>query len=577
MKVFAGSGLRLFASAVALLGLLFAACGGDDSGGGEAKSDDQKDMAPASQQVLRTRITGEPKTIDPHLTNFANETTITKPLFSGLFTFDPEMRVVPSVAAEIPTAENGGVSKDGLTYTIKLRKDAKWSDGKPVTAKDFEYSMKRAMDPKLAGPYTSNYFALKGAEEYNTALGTSAAPKTATDAQLAQLRDALGVKAKDDYTIEYQLKEPDVSWLQKLAIWTAYPVRQDIVERFGDKWTEAGNIVSNGAFMLKEWAHNERFVMVPNPYWHGEPKPKLQQLIILMMENDAAAYAAYLNNELDIVGVPPANRREVQQPTNPLNKELKRGGDGTTFALMMNHKVPPFDNQKVREAFALAFDRKAFVEVTQSGVGFPVTTWIASNQPGHNPELGKQFSFDPVKAKAALAAAGFPDGRGLPKVTFLAVANDTNRNVIAPFVIENYKKNLGIDVEYEFVDTATYTSRYTRNQHQIAIGGWHLDWPYPDNWLPNILGCNQSNNHTQYCNPKFDELVKQAARETDDKKRLALYDQAQKLALDEVALAPIYEREYFVLVKPWVRDLVITNLDSARGDYNYHRIWIAAH
>jgi oligopeptide transport system substrate-binding protein len=256
---------------------------------------------------------------------------------------------------------------------------------------------------------------------------------------------------------------------------------------------------------------------------------------------------------------------------------LKRGGDGTTFALMMNHKIAPFDKQKVREAFALGFDRKAYIEVTQIGVGFPATTWIASQEPGHDPELGKQFAFDATKAKAALAEAGFPNGQGMPKVTFLAVSTDTNRTVIAPFVIENYKKNLGIDVDYEFVDTATYTSRYTNNQHQVAIGGWHLDWPYPDNWLPNILGCGQSNNHTNYCSSRFDDLVKQAGRETDDKKRLDIYGQAQKLALEEVALAPLYEREYFVLVKPWVRNLVITTLDSARGDYNYHRISIAAH
>ncbi len=578
MKLTKMSGVRWLALAgITTLAVLLAACGGDgdeDTGG---TGDQGAKDAPTEQQILRTRLTGEPKTIDPHKTNFADETTMTKPLFNGLFTFNEKLEVVPAVAAEMPTVDNGGISKDALTYTIKLRKDTKWSDGKTVTAKDFEYSMRRAMDPKVAGPYTSNYFALKGAEAYNTAFGTKDAPKTPTDAQLTQLRDAIGVKAKDDYTIEYTLTTTDASWLQKLAIWTAFPVRQDVVDKFGDKWTEAGNMVSNGAFMLKEWSHNQRFVLVPNPNWFGEPKPKIQQLIIVMMENDAAAYAAYLNNELDLVGVPPANRDEVKSPSSPLNKELRRGGDGTTFALMMNNEKAPFNNPKFRQAFATAFDRAAYVEVVLRGVGRPTTSWVASGEPGHNPELGKQYGFDATKAKQLMAEAGFPNGQGLPKITFLAVSTDTNRNVVAPFVIENFKKNLGIDVEYEFVDTATYTSRYTRNEHQVAIGGWHLDWPYPDNWLPNILGCKQSNNHTGYCNSKFDGLMKQALAEPDQKKQLQLFEEGQKLAIDEVAFAPIYERDYFVLVKPWVKNLVITILDSARGDYNYHRISIAAH
>jgi oligopeptide transport system substrate-binding protein len=196
--------------------------------------------------------------------------------------------------------------------------------------------------------------------------------------------------------------------------------------------------------------------------------------------------------------------------------------------------------------------------------------------PGYDAESGKQYEFNPTKAKQLLAEAGYPDGKGLPKITFLATSTDTNRNVVAPFVIDNFKKNLGIDVEYEFVDTATYTSRYTKNQHQIAIGGWGADWPYPDNWLPEILGTNATNNHTQYSNPKFDDLMKRAAQEPDQAKSLDLYKQGQKLALDEAALAPIYNREVFILLKPKVKDMVLTAIDGGlRGDYNFYRTYIA--
>ena len=159
--------LPLAALAVVLVAILLMACSKDKD------SESGKDNpARLDQQVLRTRVaSSDPKTIDPHLANFGNETTLDKPLFSTLFTFDESLRAMPDLASELPTPDNGGISKDGLVYTIKIRKDAKWSDGKPLTANDFVYSLKRAMDPKLAGPYTSNYFMIKGAEAYNTAFG----------------------------------------------------------------------------------------------------------------------------------------------------------------------------------------------------------------------------------------------------------------------------------------------------------------------------------------------------------------------------------------------------------------------
>jgi oligopeptide transport system substrate-binding protein len=150
--------------------------------------------------------------------------------------------------------------------------------------------------------------------------------------------------------------------------------------------------------------------------------------------------------------------------------------------------------------------------------------------------------------------------------------------LIGPFYQDQLKKYLGVDVDLEFVDSATYSNRYTRSQFQIVgLGGWHMDWPYPDNWLPEFWGTGGSNNQGQYSNPQLDAIFKQAAAEQDDKKRLTLYDQAQKLGLDDGALLPIYEREQLVLIKPKVKDLVITGLDSViKGDYNFYRTYIAA-
>jgi oligopeptide transport system substrate-binding protein len=568
---------RVFVTAL-IAGLILAiACGGDSTSTTTSDDDEDFQVAPADQQVFRVRLTGEPKSIDPHLTNFAQENSAVKPLFMGLFSYDEELKVVPGVAEEMPTTDNGGISKDGLTYTIKLRNDAKWSDGTAMTANDFVYSMKRALDPKLAGPYTSFYHVIKGAKEYNTALGTTAAPKTPSDAELTSLRDAVGVSAKDDKTVVYNLIQPYGSFLDILSIWTAYPVREDVIDRHGSRWIEAGNLIGNGPYVLKDWRHNEKMIMEPNPNWFGETKATVK-LDISIIPDAAVAYAAYQNNELDIVSPPNTERQAIMDAGNPLNKELFRRPEAVVFALMMNNKVAPFDNQKVREAFGLAVDRQAFVTVALQGVGRAATSWIAKDAHGWDPDAGKHLEFNATRAKQLLSDAGYPNGQGLPKVTFLFVANDTNRNIIAPFLGDNFKKNLGIDVEFEFVDSPTYQARYTNNQHQVALGGWHYDWNHANNWLPELLGTGGSNNHTNYSSTAFDDLMKRAAGEVDLEKQLNLYKEAQRLALKDVGLAPIYEREVFLLIKPWVKGFTFTGLDAdMKGDYNFHRVKIAAH
>jgi oligopeptide transport system substrate-binding protein len=547
------------------------ACGGNENDSAAV----QDQLAPPDQQVLRLRLLGEPKTIDPHLTNTVSETTLTKPLFAGLFTYDEDLKVVPNLATELPTVGNGGISRDGLTYTIKIDSDAKWSDGKAVTANDFVYSLKRALDPKLAGPYVSFFHGITGAKDYSTALGTAAAPKTLTDAELATLRDKVGISAKDERTVVYQLMQPNPSFLNLLALWTAFPVREDAIQAHGNLWTEAGNHISNGPFKLREWAHNERIVFEPNPYWSGE-KAKLTRLQINFIADDAAAYAAYLAGEIDSTIVPPASRREVLMPGSPLNDELVRVAELTTYAVFMNNLQPPFDNVKVRQAIGLALDREAYVEgVLQQG-GRTTTSWLPPGMPGHNANIGKQYEFNPAKAKQLLAEAGYPEGRGLPSITFLAVANDTNR-LTGEFLEDQLRRNAGIESTTEYVDSRTYSTRLTGKDYHATLQRWAADWPYPDNWLPELFGSDGQANYTNYRNTQFDSMVERAAAETDESKRLALYDEAHRLAIDEATLMPVYNRDLFILVKPQVKNLIVTGLDGAiKGDYFFHKTYIAA-
>jgi oligopeptide transport system substrate-binding protein len=570
MEIRSLASMKWFMAFVAVLGLLLAACAESESPG----ADDSGSTGPslAAEQVLRLRIQGEPKTIDPQLTNQASEITLTRALFSGLFSYDSDLNVVPNLAVEMPTIANGGISEDGLTYTVKLNPDAMWSDGQAVTAKDFVYSMKRALDPSLASSYATFFYSLTGAAEYNSALGTPEEPLEPSDAELAGLRDGVGISAKDDHTLVYKLTQPNPSFLNLLALWTAFPVRQDIVEQFGDTWTEAETHVGNGAFMLTEWTHGEKMVLQPNPYWFGE-KPTLTRLEFYMIEDDVAAYQAYKAGELDVVTVPPAAQEEASSAA--FADQLTIEPELATFGLFMNYKTAPFDNELVRKAFGTAIDRDAYVNGVLAGGGVPTTSWIPPGQPGYNADIGSQYAFSPAKAQQLLAEAGYADGAGLPEITFTMVNSDTNR-LVGQFIQDQLKNNLGVDVGFNYVELQEYFRTFATGGHQIVIQRWSADWPYPDNWLPDLFTTGSGNNFDGYSNSAFDMLMQKAAAETNNEKRLGYYDEAHKLLVDEAGMIGLYNPVTYVLVKPDVMNYVITGLDGyVKGDLHFDKVYIA--
>jgi oligopeptide transport system substrate-binding protein len=555
-----------------VLGLVLAAC---DNGPSDQPNPPQSGVTPAAEQVLRLRIPGEPRTIDPHVADFASEASIAKMLFSGLFTYDENLGIVANVAAEVPTGENGGISADGLTYTVKLREGLTWSDGSPLTANDFVYSIKRALDPRLGGAYVSFYASIAGAADYFSALGTPDEPKQATDAELAALRDAVAVTAPDDTTVVYTLVQPNPSFLNILTLPAALPVKQSVIEQFGDSWTEAGNLIGNGPFVLQSWAHDQNLVFAANENWHAD-RAKLDQITVSIIADDAVAFQAYQAGELDVVTVPPPNRAEVLADGSAYADQVVRQPLLFTFAMMMNAAQAPFDNMVVRQAFGTAIDREAFVAGPLQGSGFATTSWLPPAMPGYDPEVGSQYSFDPDKAKALLAEAGYPNGEGLPPVKFILPAIDSYR-VAGQFVQEQLAQNLGVQVEVEYLDPPVFGGQFGQNLHQAVLLGWSGDWPYPDSFLPELFGTGSPNNHVGFSSATFDALVAEAASEVDAERRLELYKQAHKVAMDQAALMPLYNRELTILVKPNVADFVVTAIDGGiSGDYFLSQTFIAA-
>ena len=377
----------------------------------------------------------------------------------------------------------------------------------------------------------------------------------------------------DDHTIVYKLTQPNPSFLNQLALPTAFPVRQDVVEKFGDRWTEAETHVGNGPFVLSEWTHGEKLVLQPNPYWFGE-KPALQRIEIFIIADDVAAYQAYKANELDVVTVPPAAIEEVSQTGSPFADQLSIEPELSTFALFMNNKVAPFDNEMVRQAFGTAIDRNAYVNGVLAGAGTPTTSWIPPGMPGYNADIGSQYKFDAAKAKQLLSDAGYADGASLPAVTFTMVNSDTNR-LVGQFVQDQLKQNLGVDVNFDYVEGKEYFRIFATGSHQIVIQRWGADWPYPDNWLPDFFVTGSPNNFDGYSNSTFDSLMQRVAAETDNDARLALYDEAHKLVIDEAGIVPLFNPVTYVLVRPNVANYVMTGVDGyIKGDLNFGKVYI---
>ncbi len=237
--------------------------------------------------------------------------------------------------------------------------------------------------------------------------------------------------------------------------------------------------------MLSEWTHGEKLVLQPNPYWSGAA-PSLSRIEFFIIEDDVAAYQAYKADELDVVTVPPAALEEVSSAGNAFGNQLTIEPDLATFALFMNNKTPPFDNELVRKAFGTAIDRDAYVNGVLAGGGVPTTSWIPPGMPGYNAELGSQYEFNAAKAKQLLADAGYADGKGLPEINFTMVNSDTNR-IVGQFIQDQLKQNLGVDASFDYVELKEYFRTFATGQHQIVIQRWGADWPYPDNWLPDLF------------------------------------------------------------------------------------------
>jgi oligopeptide transport system substrate-binding protein len=538
-----------------VVGLLAAACGNP----APTTSNLAKD------QTLRVNIVTEPNSLDPGQEQYSYEGSI------GGMISEPLLHVKPDLSDAVPaTAASYTVSSDGLTWTFKIRSNAKWSDGKPVTGADFVYAWQRILDPRLAASYADPFFdgTVAGAADYANLDATKDAAK------IPAFLSGLGLSAPDASTFVVKLQAPTPYFKWIASLWMSAPVRKDVVDQYGsDKWaTSPTSLITNGPYKVSEMVSKDHITLVPNTnYWGGQPT--VTKIINYEISDDNQAYAKYLNGELDEVNVPLANTDLVKNDPK-LSKEIKFVPQLTLFWMDFNTRKAPFNNKQARLAFSKAVDRNALTTNVLKGRSSPAPYFIPKGMNGYRPDLGSTQAFDAGSAKAMLTqAVGDPS-----KITIdFLIRNSTANKQIGEFIADQLQTNLGVKVNQVVIDSKTVTTRLRAHNYQLYVGGWGADYPDDQDWF-DIWMTGSGNVFGGWSNADYDALVKKADTEPDAKKRQDYYDQAQKILIDEAGGGFLYQRNYMFLVKPYVQNLTTTASDFENvGDLFYTKVSIAQH
>jgi oligopeptide transport system substrate-binding protein len=515
---------------VAMFATLMAGCGSSSSS--------------AKEQVLRVRVGGEPGTLDPNKSTGVPESNYQLAMYEGLSALDAKDIPVPAAA------EKWDISPDGLKYTFYIRQNAKWSNGDPVTAHDFEFAWKRALSAELASEYAYMLFMIKNAEAYN-------AKKVSAD--------QVGVKAINDKTLEVVLEKPTAYFLSICSFHTAYPVHKKTVEANPDKWAnDVKTIIANGPFKPANWVHNSKLEMVKNDQYWDKDKVKLSKIEWILTESNTTALSMFENNQLDYANDTPNSEADRLKKENKLVMGKYLG----TYYYSFNNKKAPFDNPKVRKAFTLAIDRETLVKTVLKDMHTPAYAWVP---PGlTNPSTGKDFreeggSFfkgDVEQAKKLLAEAGYPNGQGLPSITLIYNTND-NHKAIAEAIQEMWKKNLGVTVNIQNQEWKVFLKTRKLGDYQVARHGWIGDYPDPMTFVDTFITKGEvggvqtgGNNDADYSNKEYDRLLDIAQRTNDQKVRMQAMHDAEKLLFEDMGIMPIYFYNYPYVVKPNVKNFI---------------------
>ncbi len=475
----------------------------------------------------------EPPSLDWSLaTDFVSFNVIGN-LMVGLTEFDKELKPAPMIATSWDVLEGG------TKIRFHLRNDVEWSDGTAVRAQDFEYSWKRLLNPKTAAEYAYILFDIVNAQEFHE--GTIVDPAE------------VGVYSLDDFTLLVHLKHAASYFIALTTFEVTFPQRRDVIEKFGSRWTEPQNIVTNGPYLLSSWRHENRIELQANPsFFLG--KPAIDRIAMLMVNEKTTALAMYEQGRLDFLDNRSIPIFEKGRLANQRGFSRVPQLRGYYYGFVTDRA--PFDDVRVRKAFSMAVDRSVFPTLLQGGEQ-PARSWIPPGMLAHNSEVG--ISFNPPEARRLLREAGYPDGKGFPRVV-LGYNTDEDHKIIAEAVQGMWQRNLGVVVTLDNQEWKVYLRRLQDDPPDVFRLGWGADYPDPDNFMK-IFTSTSGNNSTRWQNRHYDWLLEQAARELDPARRRKLYDKAQKILCEtDVPIIPLFWTAESTLLRPHYMGLELNSL-----------------
>ncbi len=503
------------------------------------------------EQVLYLGNGSEPRDLDPHVVVSFNDFNIVGALFEGLTAIDERTsQAVPGVAISWEASE------DGLVWRFHLRPDARWSNGDPLTAHDFVFSLRRALSPRLASEYAYALYPLRNAEAFNTG-------RLADFAQV-------GARAVDDHTLELTLARPTPYLPVAAALPVWFPVHRASIERLGridDRavpWTRPASLVGNGPFVLQEWSPGNRVVVARNPQYWDATRVRLRRMVFHPIENAATQEAAFRAGQLHLTSDVPLSKIAAYRRDDPAVLRIDPFLD--TAFVRFNVRRPPLDNPRVRQALARALDRTALVRDVLLGGQRAARCLTPPDTAGYTARAAIPDDF--AAARRLLAEAGYPGGRGLRGIEIQFATLEINQRLLEA-VQQMWHRELGIQVTLANKEQRVWLSDERQLNYDVSFAHWIGDYVDPSTYLELFLS-DGGNNSTGWADPAYDRLVRAAGAETDPARRNELYQQAEALLLDAAPIAPLYFNTRVFLCHPTVRNW----LPALLGIHQYKNVYL---
>ncbi len=494
----------------------------------------------------------EPQGMDPHVVTGVPENHLIRALFEGLavknpYTLEPE----PGVA------ERWDISDDGLTVTFYINPEARWSNGEPVTARDYVWSWNRALNPAMGNLYAYMLFPIVNAEAY--------AKGEITDF------GQVGVKALDDLTLQVSLNAPTPYFIQLMDHYSTFAVHRATVEKFGKatdrftRWTRVENMVNNGAFNLSEWKLNRRIAMVKSDTYWDRDNVKLNGVVFYPTENIVSEERMFRVGQLHYTQSIPLDKIPVYQAMEdtPYVQAPYLG----TYYYLINTNRPPVDDVRVRKALSMAIDRVKLNATVLQKSNVPAYSITPPDTLGYYPP--KLFDYDPEQARQLLADAGYPDGRGWPGLELIYNTSESHRK-IAVALQQMWKDVLNIKITISNQEWKVYLDSVTQMDFQIARRGWIGDYVDPNNFLDLFL-TGGGNNNTGFADPRYDEMIlKLAPQASSREERYRIFQEAETMLMEQMPILPIYTYTSKHLIHPSVKGMPSNLMDSLNLKY----VWL---